>query len=518
MNVSELEIARARQAMRSKARERGYEPKVSAPMSSLHDFTRAGWHVLEPDRQFVDNWHVGAISEHLTACSYGQIHKLIINIPPGLMKSLLACVFWFAWTWTFRPASRWGFSSYNAEFATRDSLKSRTLIQSEWYQRRYGGVFQLAGDQSAKTNFQNDKTGFRQAFGVGGGTGGRYDYNVTDDPHKILEAESEVERETVFRWWTETMQYRVTDPASAVHLIIMQRLHDEDLTGRMLAMKELGYEHLMLPMEYEPDRATVTSLGRPDRRTKPGELLFPDLYPQKMVDTTKVVPFFYHSQYQQRPYARGGDMIKRGWFTFEDEAAFMQRFRLSPQSFKFIRYWDKAGTDAGGARTVGTLMVREVVGIVHSVEIAQFIILDVVRVQLSFAKREELIKNTAEKDAAKYGDSTVETWIEREPGSSGKDVANFTRSNLAGFRIKIDTPGANQEGDKVTRAQSFINQAEGGSVKMLFNPSWNDAVLTMFEKFPRDGKDEVDSTGGAFRKLTIKARRPKRRRTSASTI
>lgn len=515
-------IARARQSMRARARERGYEPRSTAPMVSLHDFTRAGWSQLEPDRPFIDNWHIGSISEHLTACSYGQIQKLIINIPPGFMKSLLACVFWFSWTWTFRPASRWGFSSYNEDFAQRDSIKSRMLIESEWYQQRYGSTFRLT--KTTEKLFHNNRTGFRQAFGVGGGTGGRYDYIVTDDPHKILEAESEVERENVYQWWTETMQYRVTNPATAVHVIIMQRLHDQDLTGKMLAMKELGYEHLMLPMEYEPDRATVTSLGKPDRRTKEGELLFPKLYPQSAVDLAKIIPFFYHSQYQQRPYARGGDMIKRVWFQSETQVSFFMRFRLTPQNFTLVRYWDKAGTDTSAgkakssskiAKTVGALLAREVIGIVHGVEICRYIIVDVKSAQLSFAKREELIKNTATEDAAEYGENKVETWIEREPGSSGKDVAGFTVHNLAGFRIKVDQPGANREGDKITRAQSFINQAEAGNFRYV-EGDWNEPVLTALEKFPRDGKDETDSIGGAFRKLALTSRRPKKPRTITS--
>lgn len=517
--MTELEqlTARARQSMRARARERGYEPRSTAPMTSLHDFTRAGWSMLEPDRPFVDNWHIGCIGEHLTACSYGQIRKLIINIPPGFMKSLLACVFWFAWTWTFRPASRWAFSSHNADFATRDSMKSRALIQSDWYRTRYADIFQLSGDQSAKTNFQNDKTGFRQAFGMSGGTGARVDFVVADDPHKISEAESEVEREKVYRDWTEIWHQRGTDPSTVVHLIIMQRVHDADLTGKMLEMKEFGYEHLMLPMEYEAKRATTTSLGRPDRRTKEGELLFPALYPQRIVDIAKAIPFFFFSQYQQRPYARGGDMIKRAWFKEEEEIAFVMRFRLTPENFKFVRYWDKAGSDNTGAKTVGALLAREVVGIIGGIEICVFIIVNVISVQQSFAKREELIKNTAEADAATYGEHAVETWIEREPGSSGKDVAGFTVNNLAGYRIKTDQPGANREGDKVTRAQSFISQAEGGNFKYLV-AAWNEKVLTSMEKFPRDGKDEVDAIGGAFRKLALLGRRRRKVVTTTSSV
>ena len=508
-------VAEARQSMRARARERGYEPRAKAPLISLHDFTRAGWPELEPDRAFVDNWHVGVVAEHLTACSYGQIRKLIINIPPGLMKSLLACVFWFSWVWSFRPSSRWGFSSYNEKFALRDSMKSRNLINSDWYRERYGSVFQFT--KETESDLQNDRTGFRQAFGVGGGTGGRYDYVVTDDPHKILEAESEAERASVFQWWTETMHARGTDPTKVVHLIIMQRLHDEDLTGKMLAMKEFGYEHLMLPMNYEPHRATVTSLGKPDRRTKPDELLFPRLYPQSVIDLAKVVPFFYFSQYQQRPYARGGDMIKRAWFSSEEQITFFARYRLTPENFTLVRYWDKAGTDAAGAKTVGALMAREIVGIVHGMEISRFILLDMKVAQFSFAKREKLIKDTATADAAEYGKNRVETWIEREPGSSGKDVAGFTVSHLAGFRIKVDQPGANREGDKVTRAQSFISQAEGGNVKYI-KADWNEPVLTALEKFPRDGKDETDAIGGAFRKLSQASRRRKPRQTTSSQL
>lgn len=248
---AEMEQAQAFFRMSKAAAESGAVATLTKPEMTLHEFTRESWDIVEPTTPYIDNWHIGAVTEHLTAATYGEIRKLVINIPPGFMKSLLACVFWFAWTWTFRPSSRWLYTAYAETLATRDSVRCRNLIRSPWYQERWGNRFAMRGDQNLKTYYENDRTGYRIAAGVGGlGTGFRGDFVIVDDPHKVKEAESDVQREEVNRWWLETMSTRVNDPRSSVHVVIMQRLHDEDLTGTILE-KELGYTHLCYDRETE---------------------------------------------------------------------------------------------------------------------------------------------------------------------------------------------------------------------------------------------------------------------------
>lgn len=144
---------------------------------SLAEYIRQAWHIVEPGNQFIDGWHLHAISEHLEAATRGEIRNLIINIPPRHMKSLICCVFWFTWVWASKPETRWLFSSYGENLSIRDSLKCRRIISHPWYQRNFGDVFKLTGDQNQKTRFENDKTGYRLATGVGGlatGDGGDF--------------------------------------------------------------------------------------------------------------------------------------------------------------------------------------------------------------------------------------------------------------------------------------------------------------------------------------------------------
>src|SRR5579863_1665607 len=128
--------------------------KAEKARRRLHEFVQQAWPVLEPETAFVDGMHVRAICDHLQAVSEGHIRNLIINVPPGHAKSLLAAVFWPAWVWITHPESRWLFSSYREPLATRDSVKCRRLVESPWYQERWGDRFQLAGDQNQKNRFE----------------------------------------------------------------------------------------------------------------------------------------------------------------------------------------------------------------------------------------------------------------------------------------------------------------------------------------------------------------------------
>jgi len=217
---------------------------------SLYEFVRQAWHVLEPSTEYVDGWHIRTMCEHLEAVSDGRIRDLLINVPPRHMKSLTASVFWPCWVWTKNPERRWLYCSYAQRLATRDSLKCRRLITSPWYQRNWGHVFRLMGDQNEKARFENDRTGYRLATSVhGSNTGEGADIIVCDDPHNIRERESEVKREAVLMWWDEVMSTRLNNPQTGARVIVMQRLHERDLSGHVI--EKGGWDHLCLPARFE---------------------------------------------------------------------------------------------------------------------------------------------------------------------------------------------------------------------------------------------------------------------------
>jgi phage terminase large subunit-like protein len=272
--------------------------------------------VLEPQTPFVDGMHVHAVCDHLQAITEGRIRNLIINIPPGHAKSLLTAVFWPAWVWIDEPERRWLFSSYREPLATRDSVKCRRLIESPWYQERWGDRFQLCDDQNQKHRFENTRTGYRVVVPMSAGTGERGDYVVVDDPHSVDQAESDTERQSAVEWWNGSMATRRNDFSYGHMLVIMQRLHELDLTGDLL--RKGGYDVLCLPAEFEPERRCTTSIGWTDPRSESGELLWPDKVPAEALASLKVTlgSYRYAAQYQQRPSPAEGGIFKRVWWRY----------------------------------------------------------------------------------------------------------------------------------------------------------------------------------------------------------
>jgi hypothetical protein len=225
---------------------------------SLKEFLIQAWEILEPETKFVDGIHMDAICSHLQAVTEGHIRNLVVNVPPGHAKSLLTAVFWPAWVWIDHPESRWLFSSYREPLATRDSVKCRRLIESDWYQERWGTRYQLTGDQNQKNRFENTQTGYRVVVPMFSGTGERGDYVVVDDPHSVDQAESDGERRRAIEWWNGSMATRLNDFATGHKIVIQQRLHETDLTGDLL--NKGGHEMLCLPAEFETERRCSTAI------------------------------------------------------------------------------------------------------------------------------------------------------------------------------------------------------------------------------------------------------------------
>lgn len=419
---------------------------------SLYEFVKQGWHVIEPATPFCEGWHLEAICHHLESVTRGDIRRLLINIPPRHAKSLICSVFWPMWVWIEQPHFRWMGASYALSLASRDNRKCKMLIESDWYQARWGDVVQLSTDQRGKTRFETTARGYRlsvsvesSATGEGGDgiiclapatpittdrgvfpiaeivdkripakalsynhhrnrrewkeievyekSSGRrsvrvsfsdgrfveathdhpfsvigkgyvqaealqpddavveesyvslsvasvepiatpeYVYNLRiadnhnyfacgvlthncDDPHSVRDASSDVKREDALYWFDTTLSTRLNDPKKGVMVIVMQRLHERDVSGHVLAKG--GYEHLCLPAEFRADRRCTTSIGWSDPRTVEGELLWPAQVPQKELDALKksLGPQAYSAQFQQDPVTAGGNVFKAEWFRY----------------------------------------------------------------------------------------------------------------------------------------------------------------------------------------------------------
>src|SRR6185312_1313962 len=266
----------------------------------LIEFVQYFWDVLEPTTKFVDGWAIRAICEHLEAVSAGRITRLLINVPPGFAKSMIVNVFFPAWEWsTIGAHLRYVSFSYAAHLTTRDNEKFRDLLLSEKYQALYAGRVSLVKVGAEKV--QSDKTGWKFASSVTGvGTGERGDRVLLDDPHAVREAESETVRENTVLWFREAMQNRLNDLAKGVIIVIMQRVNEGDVSGCIIDHYP-DYDHLLIPMEFEPDRRYETSIGWTDPRRYDGELAWPERYPERVLGPFRSMPFVWAGQYQQRP-------------------------------------------------------------------------------------------------------------------------------------------------------------------------------------------------------------------------
>lgn len=295
--------------------------KLSAELR-FFDFVKDAWPYVVPGEPFQANWHVEAICDHLQALANGDFSNLLINMPPRHGKSILCCVMYPAWLWIVDPAYRMIYASYSQTFAMRDSRETHRLIRSTWYQKNWAARYSLTEDADAQVRFENTAKGFRIATSPGGlGTGEGGDLIVVDDPHKADEVSSDVQRQIPIDWWNVTMQTRTGRFGRTKRLVVMQRLHEGDLSGDIIARG--GYVHLCLPQEWEgahPFTKSAWSGWRGDPRTQENELLWPDRFPRERIDAEQKPPrmtsVVYAGQYQQRPAPAEGGMFLRKWFKF----------------------------------------------------------------------------------------------------------------------------------------------------------------------------------------------------------
>lgn len=290
---------------------------------SLHEFMRQAWPVVEPSVDFVDNWHIEHICNKLEAVSRGEVRRLLINIPPRHCKSLLVSVIYPVWDWIQNPSRKFLFASYAQSLSTRDAVKSRRLLQSPWFRDNWGHLFDMAGDQNVKSRYENTRLGYRLSTSVGGGlTGEGGDTIIIDDPLNAIDQHSETKRIGCIEWWDQAMSTRLNDPKTGAYIVIMQRLHEDDLAGHILK-SGIEWDHICIPAEYEPDHPYVYD---GDPRSAEGDLLWPERIGRDQLEElkSKMTKLIAAGQLQQRPAPAGGGLFKRDHMRFykQDEECF----------------------------------------------------------------------------------------------------------------------------------------------------------------------------------------------------
>jgi predicted phage terminase large subunit-like protein len=286
---------------------------------SLSAFVQAAWPALKPEDAYMHNWHLDAICEHLDAVSRGEITRLQVWVPPVSMKTLLVSVMWPAWEWTHAPKTRYICASYSEPLAGIISGWSRTLITGDWYQARWGDRFEL--QTKSLLQFSNDRAGTRLSVSPEGKVTGLHGHRIiVDDPIKPDDAEatSKAVLESTNRWWDSTMSSRGIGNDFA-RVIVMQRLHENDLAGHLLEKEH--YEVLCLPERYEV--AHPFAYVR-DPRSE-GDLLWPE-FRNEGTSNALAKDMLSHrvaGQMQQRPAATEGEILKRHWWRFYHPKLFL---------------------------------------------------------------------------------------------------------------------------------------------------------------------------------------------------
>ncbi|TIN80715.1 phage terminase large subunit [Mesorhizobium sp.] len=479
MRLIRAEKAR-RQAEAERQRIAHDAERIRARCQTLAGFVREAWHVLEPTTKLVWNWHLDAICQHLEAVTDGRITRLLANVPPGSSKSMLVSVMWQAWEWGPRglASMRYLTTSFNDGPVKRDTRKCRDLMLSEWYRALWPEVVLT---RTGETSFSNSKTGTREGVAFGSLTSQRGDRLVIDDPHSTETAESAADRLATTRKFREGAQNRLNDQEKSAIVVIMQRLHEEDVSG-VIEQIGMDYVRLMLPMEFESDRACETEIGFKDRRKHDGELLDPARFPADAVAKLKrdMGSYAYAGQYQQRPAPRSGGMFQRSDFEVVDAV---------PAGARRCRAWDFAASKEKPGKqpdwTVGLKMAH------HG---GIFYIEDVERGRWSPGEVETKLRNIATHDGLEV---TIRT--PQDPGSAGKADAATKTKLLAGYAVKVETV----TGDKATRAKPASAQAEAGNVKLM-RGRWNETFLDEVCSFPNGQfDDQVDAFADALNELAL---------------
>ena len=450
---------------------------------SLGAFVTQAWPLLEPSTPFIPNWHIELLVEYLEAVTAGEITRLLINVPPRYMKSLLVSVLWPTWEWIQRPGERWVCVSYNESLATKHSLDRRTVLQSPWYQDRWGDRVTLASDQNVKSEFSNTKRGVMLAASIGGSiTGKGGNRIVVDDPHNPHQTESDAQREAALTFFSRTLSTRLDDKKRGAIVVVMQRLHECNLSALCLAH---GFTHVCLPAEAEC--ATTIHFPRSGRikRRAAGDLLWPARDGRRALDTQKQLlgSAAYAGQYQQRPAPAGGLIFQRAWWRFYDEL---------PPLTEWTQSWDMSFKGGPAADYV--------VGLVGGRAGADIYLVDRAKGQWSFSESCRRV----EAFTRRHPQATT---ILIEDAANGTAIIDTLRRKVSG--IVPVTP----QGGKEARAHAVQPLVEAGNVylphpqphgRLLPERAWVDDFMHQCEVFPHGAHDDdVD----AFTQLLLRLSR-----------
>lgn len=448
---------------------------------SLKAFFILAWDYLEPGVPYMDNWHIDCICDHLEAVHKDQILNLIVQISPRSAKSSLCNVVFPVWRWITKPATKFITAAAIDKLAIRDTVRSRTLMRTEWFQNNFAIPTDLvfAADVNQKSRYENTRNGYRIATSVRGqGIGEGFDILVVDDPHKPKEIQSKAARQAVIEWYSGTLSTRKNSPKSK-KILIHQRLHEEDLIGWCIKNEPDLWEVVNIPMRYEKKRALVSILGWKDPRTEEGEVFWKQRWPEYEL---KALEFSLGkagaaAQLQQNPTPPEGSIVKHETFKY-------YYFQNTPEQLNRYDFlfgsWDLTFTDTGESYCVGQVWGKKGANLylIHQ-----------------YRDKMDMVEQLKAVEKMKKDFPAIRT-ILIEKKANGSAVVSILKTAIPGL-IEID-PGSSNKEIRLNAANfSFEARNVWFPCKEL-NP-WVKEVCNELTTFPRGEFDDiVDATSQAI--------------------
>lgn len=437
-------------------------------------FIQRSFYALNPHTEYLPNWHIEVIAAELEKCRSGETKRLIINVPPRSLKSHCASIAFPAFLLGHNPSAQIICASYGQQLSDKLAADCRSILTSDWYGDLFRGT-RLASGRQAVADFVTTRQGSRLSTSVGGILTGRgADFIIIDDPLKPDEALSETQRKAVNEWYDHTLVSRLNDKSRGCIILIMQRLHEDDLVGHV--QRNADWRTVIFPAIAERDEchSIQTPYGPREFRRRAGEALHADREPLAVLDQLRQTlgEYNFAGQYQQTPAPRGGGLVKAEWFTTYSSASPPAKFEMVFQS------WDTANkpTELSDYSVCTTWGAKE----------KHLYLLNVCRKRLGYPELKRAVKELA-------GAFEPRTILIEDKASGTQLIQEFINEGM--HAVKKYEPTM----DKTMRMHSVTNTIENGFVHLPDQAAWRDEYLHELTTFP-NGKydDQADSTSQAL--------------------
>lgn len=513
LSLNYSRILEASRAEREELLECLMEEEKRACEKSYYEFIRVAWWIMEPETPFIDNWHIKYLCDLLQyeieriAKREPKYRDYIVNIPPRSMKSIICTVQLCPWAWINYPHIKFINNSHNKELSTKHCLESRRIIDSEWYQMYWGDRYKLSSDQNVKGWFENDHGGMRKATSTGAGIyGAGADIITNDDPQDPEKSESDTERETVKRHYGGTLYSRLNDQEVGLRINIQQRLHEDDLTGHLMALNPERYTHVCIP-------AVVTDDVSPRELRKfynKDGLFFPKRFPWHVLEAIKLPSNLgstgYACQYLQSPSPPEGGTFKRYWWRFwrypgMELPPVMQKnekgdtvkchcIELPTKFEKVIDSWDTA--------LDGEITRDDVAGGKWGKVNANKFLLNQLKGKYDYVETKKAVLKL-------YRENVATSAVVIEKSSNGPAVKADLQGEIPGIITKATGKLSKEDRAKISDTVPYAAQVEAGNV-YLPHPHiapWVQDFIDEHAKFPKSAQDaQVDQATQAINHLT----------------